>query len=287
MLGLGTMGSGMADRLIDAGLDVTVWNRSPERARLFAGKANVALTVADAVAGADAVLTMLFDAAAVREVMASGLPAMSASEMDTSEMGAGAIWMQSSTVGVRAAADFARQADRAGVRYVDAPMLGTKQPARDGNLTALLAGDDGAVAALAPVLDAVASRTVRAGEKPPAASALKIAVNTWIATITAGIGQSLTIAERLGVDPRLVLTALDGTGPDSPYAQTKGNAILNRAFDPQFAVAGLLKDVRLARDETPGVARSLLDALDELYFDAADAGAGGEDIAAVWRAFQR
>ncbi|MFT8638122.1 MAG: NAD(P)-dependent oxidoreductase [Pseudoclavibacter sp.] len=297
VLGLGTMGSGMADRLIDAGLDVTVWNRSPERARPFAGKANVAPTAADAVAGADAVLTMLFDAAAVREVMASALPAMSASEMSASEMGAsemgasemgtGAIWMQSSTVGARAAADFARQADRAGVRYVDAPMLGTKQPARDGNLTALLAGDDGAVAALAPVIDAVASRTVRAGEKPPAASALKIAVNTWIATITAGIGQSLTIAERLGVDPRLVLTALDGTGPDSPYAQTKGNAILNRAFDPQFAVAGLLKDVRLARDETPGVARSLLDALDELYSDAADAGAGGEDIAAVWRAFQR
>lgn len=292
VLGLGTMGSGMADRLIDAGLDVTVWNRSPEHEQPFAGKARVAPTAADAVAGADAVLTMLFDAAAVREVMASALPAMSASEMSTGEMSTGgmstgAIWMQSSTVGVRAAEDFARQADLAGVRYVDAPMLGTKQPARDGALTALVAGDDGAIAALAPVLAAVASRTVRAGEEPPAASALKIAVNAWIATITAGIGQSLMIAERLGVDPKLVLTALDGTAPDSPYAQTKGDAILNRAFGPQFAVAGLLKDVRLARDETPGVARSLLDALDELYTDTVDAGAGGEDIAAVWRAFQR
>lgn len=292
VLGLGTMGSGMAARLIDAGLDVTVWNRSPEREQPFVGKARVAPTAADAVAGADAVLTMLFDAAAVREVMASALPAMSASGMSASGMGTGGmstgtIWMQSSTVGVRAAEDFARQADLAGVRYVDAPMLGTRQPARDGALAALVAGDDGAIAALAPVFAAVASRTVRAGEEPPAASALKIAVNAWIATITAGIGQSLMIAERLGVDPKLVLTALDGTAPDSPYAQTKGDAILNRAFDPQFAVAGLLKDVRLARDETPGVARSLLDALDELYSDTVDAGAGGEDIAAVWRAFQR
>jgi 3-hydroxyisobutyrate dehydrogenase len=297
VLGLGTMGSGMADRLIDAGLDVTVWNRSPEHEQPFAGKARVAPTAAAAVAGADAVLTMLFDAAAVREVMASALPAMSASGMGASGMGTGGmstggmstgtIWMQSSTVGVRAAEDFAWQANLAGVRYVDAPMLGTRQPARDGALTALVAGDDGAIAALAPVLAAVASRTVRAGEEPPAASALKITVNAWIATITAGIGQSLMIAERLGVDPKLVLTALDGTAPDSTYAQTKGDAILNRAFDPQFAVAGLLKDVRLARDETPGVARSLLDALDELYSDTVNAGAGGEDIAAVWRAFRR
>ena len=287
VLGLGTMGSGMAARLIDAGLDVTVWNRSPEREQPFVGKARVAPTAADAVAGADAVLTMLFDAAAVREGMASALSAMSASGMGTGGMSTGTIWMQSSTVGVRAAEDFARQADLAGVRYVDAPMLGTRQPARDGALAALVAGDDVAIAALAPVFAAVASRTVRAGEEPPAASALKIAVNAWIATITAGIGQSLMIAERLGVDPKLVLTALDGTAPDSPYAQTKGDAILNRAFDPQFAVAGLLKDVRLARDETPGVARSLLDALDELYSDTVDAGAGGEDIAAVWRAFQR
>jgi 3-hydroxyisobutyrate dehydrogenase len=89
------------------------------------------------------------------------------------------------------------------------------------------------------------------------------------------------------VDPQLVLDALDGTAPNSPYAQVKGRAVLDRGFDPQFAIAGLLKDVRLARDETPGVDPSLLNALEALYSHAADAGATGEDIAAVWRAFQR
>lgn len=277
VLGLGTMGSAMADHLVSAGLEVSVWNRSPQRAQLFAGRARVAPTAADAAAGADAVLTMLFDADAVREVMASVLPAMRA----------GSIWMQSSTVGVRASTELAQRADGAGVHYVDAPMLGTKRPAQDGALTALVAGDDAAVSALAPVLDAVASRTLRAGDEPASASALKLAVNSWIATITAGIGQSLTIAERLGVDPHLVLDALNGTATDSPYAQLKGRAVLSRDFDPQFAVAGLLKDVRLARDETPGVDRCLLDALEALYSGAADAGAEGEDIAAVWRVFQR
>lgn len=277
VLGLGTMGAAMADRIIDAGPEVTVWNRSAGRCEPFAGRARVASSPAEAVTGADAVLTMLFDAGAVRAVMSEVLPAMTP----------GAVWMQSSTVGTLASSEFAAAAADAGVRFVDAPMLGTKQPALDGALTAVTAGDDSAVDELATVLQAVASRTLRAGDAAPAASALKLAVNTWIATLTAGIGQSLTIAERLGVDPGLVLTALDGTASDSPYAHTKGGEVLKGSFDPQFAVSGLLKDVRLAREETPRISHAMLNALDELYTDTVDAGSGGEDIAAVWRAFQR
>lgn len=277
VLGLGTMGSAMAARLVDAGLEVSVWNRSPGRADPFRESARVAGEPGEAVTGADAVLTMLFDADAVREVMTSALPAMTP----------GAVWMQSSTVGIRAANELAILAADVGVRYVDAAMLGTKQPAQNGDLTALLAGEDDSISALDPVLGAVASKTVRAGTAAPAASALKLAANAWIATITAGVGQSLTIAERLGVDPRLLLEALHGTAPDSPYAQLKGGDILRGSFAPQFAVAGLLKDVRLARDETPHIAPTLLDALEELYSDTVDSGDAGEDIAAVWKAFQR
>lgn len=277
VLGLGTMGSPMAARIAEAGCEVSAWNRSSERAEPLRSLARVASTPADAVTGAEAVVTMLFDADAVRDVMSAALPAMAS----------GSIWMQSSTVGTHAAEEFSQRAADAGVRYVDAPMLGTKQPAENGGLTALVAGDDDAVRELGPVLGAVSSRTVRAGGSAPAASAVKLAVNAWIATITAGIGQSLTIAERLGVDPRLILEALDGTAPDSPYAQTKGDAVLRGAFDPQFAVAGLLKDVHLIREETPGIDPALLNALDDLYSGTADDGGAGDDIAAVWRAFQR
>ncbi|NLH99604.1 MAG: NAD(P)-dependent oxidoreductase [Chthonomonadales bacterium] len=99
------------------------------------------------------------------------------------------------------------------------------------------------------MLDAVSSRIVRVGDAVPAASALKLAANAWIATITAGIGQSLTIAERLGVEPALLLRALDGTAPDSAYAQLKGREVLARRFVLQFEVEGILKDVRLARGD--------------------------------------
>lgn len=276
VLGLGTMGAAMATRLADTDLKVTVWNRSPKRTEPFRnGPARVADSPALAVEGADAVLTMVFDAVALDEVMATALPAMSK----------GAIWMQSSTIGPAAAGQQAEKAARAGVRYVDAPMLGTKGPAEQGTLKALVAGDPEAIQQLEPVLDAVASDTLRAGEAAPAASALKVAMNTWIATITAGIGQAMTVAQRLGVDPALVLDALEGTGVDSPYAHIKGKTILADDFTPSFDVAGILKDLRLASSQTDGISPELLDALEALYARAAE-NDGGQDIAAVWKAFQ-
>ncbi len=276
VLGLGTMGAAMATRLADTDLKVTVWNRSPKRAEPFRnGPARGADSPAQTVEGADAVLTMVFDAVALDEVMATALPAMSK----------GAIWMQSSTIGPAAASQQAEKAARAGVRYVDAPMLGTKGPAEQGNLKALVAGDPEAIQQLEPVLDAVASAILRAGEAAPAASALKVAMNTWIATLTAGIGQAMTVAQRLGVDPALVLDALEGTGVDSPYAHIKGKAILADDFTPSFDVAGILKDLRLANSQTDGISPELLDALEALYARAAE-NDGGQDIAAVWKAFQ-
>lgn len=277
VLGLGTMGAAMARRISSAGLPTTVWNRSPGRTEAFAeGPAVVATEPAEAVADADIVLTMLFDAEAVTTVMATVLPAMRA----------GAVWLQCSTVGVEAANRFAAAAAAEGIELVDAPVLGTKGPAEAGTLTALVAGTDEALAAVAPVIAAIATKTVRAGVASPAASALKLAMNAWIATITAGIAQSLTLAAGMGLEPRLVLEALQGAAADSPYAQVKGGAMLQQAFDAQFEVVGLLKDVRLAREALPGMPQHLLAALEELYSGAAEGGAAHADIAAVWRAFQ-
>ncbi|MFT8395104.1 NAD(P)-dependent oxidoreductase [Propionibacterium sp.] len=277
VLGLGAMGSGMAHRILDAGLKLTVWNRSPQKTEPFQDTAaTIAPTPESAVKDADAVITMLFDGNVVREVMTRALPAMTER----------AIWMQSATVGIQSTKELAAMADQAGVRYVDSPVLGTKQPAATGNLIPLLAGPDDAVSELAPLLAALSKRQVRVGDAAPAGSSLKLAVNAWIATITAGIAQSLTIADRLGVDPSLVLAAIDGTQTNSPYAQLKGREILDDNFDPQFEVLGILKDVRLARAETPEMVDSLLAVLESLYAAASGAGHGKEDIAAVWKTFQ-
>ncbi|OJX69842.1 MAG: hypothetical protein BGO94_15385 [Micrococcales bacterium 72-143] len=278
ILGLGTMGAAMARRIESHGFDLAVWNRSPARREAYraGSSARIAETAQSAVAGADVVLTMLFDADAVRSVMREVLPAMRP----------GAVWLQASTVGVVAAREFAADAEKAGLRFLDSPMLGTRGPAIEGTLSALVAGDPSTIDAARGVLGAVASRIVVAGRAAPAASALKLAVNSWIATITAGIGQSLAIARELDIDPHLVLAALTGTAADSPYAQLKGTAALEGDYRTQFEVTGLLKDIRLAREES-AVAPVLLDALERLYGSTVDAGRGDEDIAAVATAFAR
>src|SRR5262245_32861404 len=128
VLGTGIMGSGMARSMARAGLDVTVWNRSSDKARAVG--LPVADTPADAVRDADVVVTMLFDYDSVATVMAEALPAMRAD----------AIWLQTSTVGIDESAGLAESAAKHGVPFVDAPVSGTRQPAENGQLTVLAAG---------------------------------------------------------------------------------------------------------------------------------------------------
>ena len=134
VLGTGIMGSGMARNLVGAGMDVTVWNRSPDRARPLADAgARVATDAAEAVAGADVVVTMLYDVESVTQVMEWALPAMAP----------GAVWVQSSTVGLQGTQKLAELAAQHDVGFVDAPVLGTKAPAEQGTLTVLASGPAG------------------------------------------------------------------------------------------------------------------------------------------------
>jgi len=150
VLGLGTMGAGMARSLLRAGLPVDVWNRTPERAADLAASGAVAhADPAGAVAGAGVVITMLADAAAVRSVaLDQGMLAA---------MRPGAVWAQTGTIGVAATAELAAAvaAHRPDVLFVDAPVSGTRAPAEAGELVILASGPDAAKAALEPVFGAV------------------------------------------------------------------------------------------------------------------------------------
>jgi 3-hydroxyisobutyrate dehydrogenase len=276
VLGMGTMGAAMARALLRSGFDVTVWNRSPEKTRpLLDAGARVASDPADAVRNTDVVLTMLFDSAAVLEIAAAFLPAMPV----------GAIWMQSSTIGAEGMQAVAAAASSSHVSVVDAPVLGTKDPAEHAALTVLASGGDRAVATLQPVFDAIASRTIVVGDRLGAASDLKLVCNAWVGSLTAGTAQSVALARAFGLDPKLFLDAISGSASDSPYAHIKGATILEGKREPQFALDGLLKDLRLAQS-TAGPANDTpyLDALERLYATASDGGHGREDVAWVYDA---
>jgi 3-hydroxyisobutyrate dehydrogenase len=275
VLGTGIMGAGMARSLLRAGHDVRVWNRTVARAQPLAEDgATVAGSAAAAVEGAEAVLVMLWDTAAVLDVLAAAATAAP-----------DAVWLQGSTIGPDGMAEVA--AARPDLRLVDAPVLGTRGPAEQGTLVALLSGAPADLAAAQPAIDGYSARSVYAGERVGAASGLKLVCNAWVATMNAAVGQSLALAEGLGLDPALFLDATRGGATDTPYLHMKAELIAKGEFPPSFALAGALKDVELIRAaaRSVSVADDVLAALVAVYGRAVGAGHGEEDMAAVYRAF--
>ena len=279
VLGTGIMGAGMARNIAKAGIEVRVWNRSRERAEpLAADGAVIADSPFAAVAGADVVVTMLFDEAAVSAVMEEALPAMAA----------GSVWVQSGTLGVEATERLAAQAAQAGVGFVDAPVMGTKQPAEEGKLTVLAAGAQELRPAVVPVFDAVAARTVWVGERPGDGHRLKLVANSWVVSVVAAAAQSIDLASRLGLDPQLFLDTIAGGASDCTYAQVKGRAMIAGEYPASFPLEGAAKDTRLILQTMgeAGARPDLMRALAGVYADALDAGHGADDLAAVVAAFR-
>jgi 3-hydroxyisobutyrate dehydrogenase len=279
VLGTGIMGTGMARSLLRSGLDVAVWNRSPGRAALLAADGGrVAGTAAGAVAGVDAVVTMLWDGASVAEVMTAALPAAPD----------GVLWAQTSTVGLHdAGARLPALASRYGARYVDAPVLGTRQPAEEGKLLVLAAAPGPLRDPVMPLFDAIAARTVWVSEQPGDGTRLKLVANSWVGTVVAATAQAVALAQGLGLDPRVFLDAVAGGAVDTPFLHLKGQAMIAGEFPPSFTVDGAVKDTALiaAAMRESGTDATLMDAVASQYRKAADGGHGGRDMAAVYRAF--
>ncbi|MEI5102406.1 NAD(P)-dependent oxidoreductase [Streptomyces sp. PmtG] len=277
VLGTGIIGAPVARHLREE-FAVSVWNRTRAKADAVAALDGVDAhaTPADAVAGADVVVTALKDGPAVREAMEAAAPGLAR----------GTVWVQLSTVGVAAVADLADFAGRHGLVLYDAPVLGTKQPAENGQLIVLASGPRAGREPAERVFDAIGSRTVWVSEEPGAASRLKLALNSLVLTLTHGAAESLALAEGLGVDPALVVDVVAGGVLDSPFFQAKAGAMLTNAYDPSFTVANAVKDARLVVDaaRSAGVPVDVAEAGLRRFERAAAAGHGDKDMAASYLA---
>ncbi|WP_164494584.1 NAD(P)-dependent oxidoreductase, partial [Streptomyces sp. ADI92-24] len=277
VLGTGIMGSGMARSLLRAGLEVRAWNRTQAKAQpLAADGATVTGTAAEAVRGADVILTVLNDKTSV----AAALTAAS------DGVRRGQVLLQSSTVGPDASVELAQRAADLGLVYLDAPVSGTRQPAEQGALTVFVSGPSAAREVAAPVLDAIGQRTVWVAEEPGAASRLKLVVNTWVINMVGGVAECLNLAEGLGVDPQLFLDAVRGGPLDSGYLHGKSAAVLSGDLTPSFALSTALKDTRLILEAAEQTGLRLdLTAASAARFERAEAtGHGGEDMIATYYA---
>jgi 3-hydroxyisobutyrate dehydrogenase len=235
-LGTGTMGAAMVRSLRRAGIPVRAWNRDPAKADpLRDVGAVVTDSPAEAVEGADVVVTMLFDTTAVVDVIRRAAPA------------AGTLWLQTSTVGLDGVERTEEVARELGLVLVDTPVLGTRQPAEDGALVVLASGPDEAREPAAPVLDAIGERTLWLG-KAGQGTRLRLACNAWVLGLTTALAQSVALAEALGVDPRAFLEAIRGGATDTPYAHVKGKAMIERRYPVAFGLPAAGKDAGLIVD---------------------------------------
>jgi 3-hydroxyisobutyrate dehydrogenase len=278
LLGAGTMGAGMARNLSAAGFPLRVWNRTPGKAEALRSDTVVAAgSPAAAVDGASIVITMLWDAGSVAEVIGEAAPGLAA----------GTLWIQTSTVGVDGAARLADLAAKHGLVLVDAPVLGTRKPAEDGTLVVLASGPDDVHDRCAPVFDAVGSRTLWVGTAGQG-SRLKLVANAWVLIVLDGVAECLTLARALGMDPSLLFDAIRGGAMDAGYVSLKGRAMLAGDFTPSFALAGAAKDADLilAAADAAGTEAGLLRVIGEHLGQAVDAGHGDLDMSAVYLAHQ-
>ena len=267
------MGRGMARNIKKAGIEVRAWNRSRDKAEPLAEDG---ITICDrateAVGGADVILTILSDGDAVLETAETALGAAADD----------ALWLQMSTIGQEATERCIELANERGLTFVDAPVLGTKQPAEEGKLVVLASGPEEARERVEPIFDAVGQRTMWVGDAGQS-SRLKVAVNVWIVSVVEGAAEALALADGLGVDPQLVLDAVEGGPLDMPYLKLKGNMMLERSFEPSFALGLAAKDARLAVEAagTAGLELPMVEAIARRLAEGAEEHPD-EDLAATY-----
>jgi 3-hydroxyisobutyrate dehydrogenase len=276
VLGTGIMGAAMARNLLSAGMEVRAWNRSREKAGpLEEEGAEVAENPKDAARGADYILTMLADADVVEEAVRGDV---------LSALAEDGVWLQMSTVGEGGNERLARLATESGVAYVDAPVLGTKQPAEQGQLIVLASGPEEVRERSEQIFSAIGSNTVWLGEAGEG-SRLKLVINNWIVGLLGVLAETVAFAEAIGVDPAKFLETIEGGPLGLPYAQLKGTMMVEDDFPTSFSANLARKDAALVLDaaEAHALRMRITESVVARFDEAIQAGHGDEDMAAVYR----
>src|SRR6202453_237590 len=242
LLGLGLMGSGMAARLLDAGYPLSVWNRTPDKAKALADRgAKVAKSPREAAAAADVVISMLADVVVCRDVWLGRGEAL----VDAAP---GTILVESSTVTVEWIEELDRAAKEHGCELVDAPVTGSKGQAEAGQLLFLAGGQASTVGKITPILKAMGRDVVHVG--PVGSGARLKLINNFLSGVeTAALAEALSLIERSGLDTQKALSVLTEGAPGSPLVKLLSGRMTARQYEPHFLLKLMAKDLRYAINE--------------------------------------
>jgi 3-hydroxyisobutyrate dehydrogenase-like beta-hydroxyacid dehydrogenase len=276
-IGLGNMGSAMATRLLDAGFDVTVYNRSPGKADAVAARgATVAATVAQACAG-DVVFTMLANDDAVEAVVTGDAGVLAT-------MREGATHVSASTISAALSKRLTAAHAAAGQQFITSTVLGRPEAASAGKLFVLAAGPAEAVEPLIPVLDALGQRTFRVSDVASVGNVVKLSANFLLANVIESLSEAVALVSKAGVDRADYIDIITSTLFSAPAYQTYGGLIAREEFEPAGFAARLgLKDIRfvLAAAEELEVPLPIASLLRDRFLTLLAAGGGDLDWSAI------
>jgi 3-hydroxyisobutyrate dehydrogenase-like beta-hydroxyacid dehydrogenase len=269
------MGTAMALRLLAAGHELSVWNRTEARTEPLAREgAIVAGTPAEAELGADVVITMLFDDAAHEEVFFGAYRLID-------ELSPGTLHISCSTISVAMSERLTAEHARRGIDFVAAPVFGRPNVAADGKLWIVVAGAEDAVAKARPVLEPMSRGISVVGKEPKQAHALKLGGNFLISAMIHSLGEAFVYAAGQGVEPETFLETVNSALFQSPFYAAYGKVMLHPPEQPGATMELGAKDLRLLREAAAsGKTRlSLADQMAEIFAEAKQVGLGGEDWA--------
>jgi 3-hydroxyisobutyrate dehydrogenase-like beta-hydroxyacid dehydrogenase len=237
-IGLGQMGRGMASRLVEAGYALSVWNRSRAVAETFRSRGAIVADRPDELLGADVVITMLADDAALDAVWI-------ASEL-VQRMPASTLHLNMASVSLRMGQRLAELHRAAGTPYVSAPVFGRPAAVASGQLDIVAAGDGKALARCVPLFETLGRRWFNVGTEPHYANIVKIARNFLLGAIIESLGEAFALVEKSGVDPATFLDIITSTSMNAPAYKNYGRLILERPAQATFTLKLGMKDVELA-----------------------------------------
>ncbi len=282
-LGLGTMGSRQAAVLSRAGFDVTVHNRTPERAAAWSEEhgGRVAASPREAAQRASVVITMVVDGTQVQELLLGPAGASATAPPGT-------LFIDMSTIAPADARAIGARLAEQGHAFVDAPVSGSAAKAADGTLTIMAGGEPDAVERARPLLEAMGETVIHAGPLGHGQT-IKLIHNAVAAVNLAVLAQGLVLGDRAGVDLDALLAVLGAGAAGSAMLDRKGEAMRRHDFTPLFKLDHMLKDLRFCLDEAAGasVPFPLASAAADSYTAAAAHGFGQQDFGAVLEAAER
>jgi 3-hydroxyisobutyrate dehydrogenase-like beta-hydroxyacid dehydrogenase len=279
-VGLGTMGRAMAANLISAGHPLTVWNRSPTKARGLG--AEVTPTAAAVGSRSDIVFICVSDSPDVEEVVFGPHGVMEG-------LMTGTVVVDHSTISPSVTADLSARAATAGVAWVDAPVSGGSEGAVKGTLAVMAGGPSAALERVRPYIDAYARSIVHVGEAPGSGQMAKLVNQVLVVLNQLAASEALLLAEAAGLDTRRTLAAVEGGAGGSWMLSNRGPQMIDRDWAPGFTIDLQLKDLRLVLQEADelGVAVPGAALVFQLYRSLQARGLGAEGNHALVRALEQ